>query len=67
MTAAMLELDSKRLATTKARCALWGAVMSVIEGDDGRPMILITRWALTRSFSDLDEVEQWLDRVGAKR
>ena len=63
-----LALDTKRLATATARTCLWGGVLSVIEADDGRPQIVVSRWALTRAFGDLDELEGWLDRVtGSKR
>lgn len=36
MTAATLtrSLDAKRLANATARAALWGGVLTVIEGDD---------------------------------
>jgi hypothetical protein len=68
MTAAMLALDRKRLATATACTALWGGSLLVIEADDGRPQFVVSRWALTRAFDDLDGLEQWLDRVtGAKR
>ena len=58
-------LDPKRLATSKARCALWGGVLTDGEGDDGRPLLIISRWALTRQFNDLSAVEVFLDHVGA--
>lgn len=61
-------LGKKRLATATARVCLWRGILVVIEADDGRPQILITRWALTRVFADMDELERWLDTVtGAKR
>lgn len=55
----------KRLATAQARAALAGFTLTPIEADNGSPMFVISRWALTRSFGDLSEVEAFLDRVGA--
>lgn len=57
--------DEKRLATAQARCALWGGVLTPIESDTGRPAFIVTRWSLTRAFTDLQEVEGFLDRVEA--
>lgn len=56
-------LGLKRLSTAKARAALAGVELSVIEGDTGRLELVATRWSLTKRFSDLAEVEAWLDRV----
>jgi len=55
--------QGKRLATAKARVALWGGTLNAIEGDDGRTQYIVTRWSLTRAFDDLDGVERLLDRV----
>lgn len=57
--------NEKRLATLKARACLAGVRLYEIEGDNGRPLYVATRWALTRSFEDLDAVSRWLDTVGA--
>jgi hypothetical protein len=67
MTAATLTraLDAKRLANATARTALWGGVLTVIDGDDGRPLLIVSRWALTKALSTLDEVDAFLDKVGA--
>lgn len=69
MTAAQLAtaLDAKKLATATARAALAGITLQVIEGDDGRPEMVASRWALSKRFNDLADVERWLDQVtGAK-
>lgn len=55
----------KRAATAKACCALWGGVLSETDDDGGRPLYVVTRWSLTRSFHSLDEVMAFLRRVGA--
>lgn len=61
-------LTPKRLATAKARACLAGIQLHDLEGDDGQPMFVVsrwnlTRWNLTRCFSELSEVESWLDFV----
>lgn len=55
----------KRLATCRARAALWGGTLLASEDDRGRPVFIISRWALTRAFADLDEVDDFLRKVGA--
>lgn len=65
MSAVAELVDRKRLATAQARCALWGGSLAALEGDDGRPMFVVTRWALSKQWTDLDEVEAFLQRVGA--
>lgn len=53
----------KRMATCKARAALAGITLTSTEGDDGRLLLIATRWSLTRSFTNIDECEAWLNRV----
>lgn len=53
--------------TAQAAALLAGFVATLTEGDDGRPMLVVSRWALTRSFTDLDEIQAWLARVGQPR
>lgn len=60
-----LALDSKRLANAKARTALWGGTLTAIDGDDGRPLLIVSRWALCKSFTNLDAVDEFLQKVGA--
>lgn len=55
----------KRIATCQARAALVGATVIEIPGDNGRPELILSRWALTRAFSDLAELERTLDRMEA--
>jgi hypothetical protein len=61
MTAA--QTDSKRLATLRAQAALAGVTLHEIEGDDGRPIYIVTRSHLTRELRALNDVEAWLLRV----
>lgn len=58
-------VDAKKLATAKARTALWGGTLASIDGDDGRPLLIVSRWALCKSFTDLDDVDRFLHAVGA--
>jgi hypothetical protein len=62
------EVDAQAASTVQARAALWGAVASVLEGDSHKPLVVISRWAWTKSFEGEDALVQanaWLDRVGA--
>ena len=69
VAARAVELDvdeAKRLATARARVALWGGTLTLIEGDDGRREFIVTRWCLTRSFDDLAHVERFLTEAGVR-
>lgn len=55
---------SKALETIRARCALLGIVLVVTDDDQGKPLYVATRWAMTKAFSSLDQVGQWLDQIG---
>jgi hypothetical protein len=50
--------------TTQAKCLMAGFHASLIEDDGGAPLLVVSRWALTRSFSSVAEAETWLARVG---
>lgn len=60
-------VEPKEFATAQARAALAGVIMYRIEADNGRPAYVVTRWALTRQFEDLQQVNRWLDMVTGKR
>lgn len=49
--------------TAQARVSLAGYQAELLDGDDGRPMLIVSRWALTRSFRDIDEANAWIARV----
>lgn len=53
----------KRVANARARAALQGIALHVIEGDDGRPEYICSMHAMTRAFRDVVDVERWLDRI----
>lgn len=56
----------KRFSTARARAALIGATLIQIDDDRGDPVFIVSKWELTRELHDLDAVERWLDRAGAK-
>lgn len=59
--------DAKRLATATARAALRGIVVHVIDGDFLPQRYIATRWALSKEFKRIEDLESWLDLVtGAK-
>lgn len=55
--------DVKRLSTLIARAALAGVTVHRIESDFGGVEFIATKWALTKSFSSLDALESWVDKV----
>lgn len=59
------DADRKAWTTIQARCALSGFKADLIDNDDGCLMLIVSRWALTRSFTSPAEAEAWLQRVGA--
>lgn len=59
--------DQKRVATLRARAALVGVALHAIDGDRGVPIYVASRWAMTRQFESLSDLESWLDRVTGKR
>jgi hypothetical protein len=58
-----MSADRKVWATLQARATLAGFTAHLIEGDDGRPLLIVSRWALTTSFDDAAAAERWLNRV----
>lgn len=62
--AAVSTIDPKHLATLKAKAALRGVVLYFTEGDRGEPLFIASRWSLTRQMHSIDEVEDFLARIG---
>lgn len=56
-------VDEKAFTTLQARAALRQATLVQIDGDDGRPQYIVTKWALTKSFDSLADVERLLARM----
>ena len=65
MTAEQLRVaeTDKRIATARARVALLGGALHVIDNDRGRPVFIVSRWALTKELADIAAVEAWLAQV----
>ena len=57
----------KRIATARARVALLGGVLHLVESDSGRPVFIVSRWTLTKELQDIEAVEAWLAQVEARR
>jgi len=60
------DADAKRLSTLVARAALVGVIVHRIESDFGGEELVASKWALCKSFSNMDALEVWLDRVTGK-
>ncbi len=58
--------DKKHFVTLQASAALHGLTLHCIDGDFGRPVFIASRWAMTKQFDTLDEVNAWLRRVTRK-
>lgn len=59
---------AKAFANCQARAAMLGVTLHALPDDGGRTEYIATRWALTKSFAELAEVEAWLGRLeGATR
>lgn len=59
--------DAKRISTATARAALRGITLHQLRDDRGRAEFVVRWRALTRSFSNIDDVEAWLVRVEGSR
>lgn len=58
--------DAKREATAVARAALAGVTVHRSQTEAGGVEWIASRWALTRAFGTLDELERWLDMVAGR-
>lgn len=61
--AAMSDADLKPWRTLQAECLLAGFSANLIESDEGRPLLVVSRWALCKSFDDVAQARAWLARV----
>ncbi len=48
--------------TVQARFALAGLTAELVDGDDGQPMLVVSRWALTKCLRSVAEADAWLER-----
>lgn len=51
----------------QAQALLAGYAATLTEDDAGRTMLVVSRWALTKSFSSLAAADDWIRRVGGKQ
>lgn len=54
---------SNPVDTLRAKCALAGIALVVTDDDHGQPLYIVSKWALTKAFSTLEELEAWLSQV----
>lgn len=57
------DAERKAYASLQARAAIAGFALRRFDGEDGRPVFLVSRWNLTRDLHTLDDVAAWLDRA----
>lgn len=60
------EAHRKWFATARAEGARRGIAVDLIEGDDGRAEIILSRWAWTRSVRTLEELAGLLRVMGVQ-
>lgn len=53
--------------SAQARATLAGFVATLTQTDDGRPELVVSRWALARAFDNLADLERWIDLVTGRR
>lgn len=63
---AELSVDSKRLATIRARLALQGCELYISTDDSGKPLYVATKWALTKCMPSIDELAAWTAMVDGR-
>ena len=56
----------KWLATARAQAALRGLRVDVIDGDDGAPEYVTSRWAFTRAVRSLQALAELLRLLGVQ-
>lgn len=49
-------INRKDFCTTQAEAARAGAILQHIEADDGKPLLVLTREAMTAQLNSLDQV-----------
>ena len=56
----------KRFATIRAELALKGFALVRGEDDAGRPLFIVSRWALTRQLNGMPELEKFAATVAPR-
>ena len=65
-TRAEVEQHDKLVVNLKARCALAGYSLFIIQATDGGSSFLVQRWDRSRELRDVAEVEAFLSQAGAQ-
>jgi hypothetical protein len=58
-------IDPKVQATLTAKACLAGVVLYFLEDDFGTPLVVASKWSLTRQLHSVAEVDTFLQRLGA--
>lgn len=61
--ATLTDAELKPWRTLQAECLLAGFSANLIDGDNGRPLLVVSRWALCKSFDGVAEARVWLAMV----
>lgn len=59
--------ERKAWLRVQAQLLLVGFLAELTQGDDGQPLLIVSRWALTRSFTNIVEAQGWAARVGGRQ
>ena len=59
------EAKRKKRQHAQARAALLGIELRITDDDHGRALFVASMHSLTRHFTELGDVESWLDHCGA--
>lgn len=62
---ALEQFEPARLATLKARAARASITVHEFRDAQGRVEFVATRWAYSLGFQTLDQLQAWLDQIGA--
>lgn len=61
-----VEQSDKAFATLRARLALAGFELHIVNGDGGGTAYLVRRWCMSRTLPDVAAVRQFADHVGVQ-
>lgn len=56
-------LNEKAFATLQAKAALQGVTLVRIVGEQGRDAFIASKWAMSRQFENIEQIDQLLERM----
>ena len=62
----MNAVEHKRFATLRAELALKGFAAFEGQDDAGRPLFIVSKWAMTRQLQGLPELERFVAQVAPR-